>query len=248
MINKNDKDRSYLEGKTLEDYVKDRTKLTTEEIYSIAANLCNAVQEFNSLYLNNGYRELKTSNIIVTSSRKVTLLHYDIENVHKVYDSKGAVNMTPNIYYSYNKHSIDKFTRQNYVLNIGMVIYYMATGKVPLTVLQPLMEESYEENVDENIKRIIKKCFQSDSANGYISVEELKREIVIGLLSISKYKNHMELRNLNSNPSCRKIKGLKKVNAPTYKKVASMLPKVAAAVMAFFYSLLFEREILKNIF
>ena len=246
MINENDKDKSYLEGKTLEDYVKDKMQLTTEEIYSIAANLCNAVQEFNGFYLNNGYRELKPSNIIITSSRKVTLLRYDINNVHKVYDNKGTISMTSSI--NYNKHNIAKFTKQNYILNIGTIIYYMATGRGPLTILQPLMEDSYDENVDENIKRIIKKCFQSDSANGYISVEELKREIVIGLLSISKYKNHMELRDIHSNPSCRKIKRLKKVNAPTYKKVAIMLPKVAAAVMGFFYSLLFDREILKNIF
>lgn len=245
MLKKNEEVELYTEEKTLEDYVKDKKQLRAEEIYTIAVNLCEAIQKSTTLNIYNGYRELKPSNIIITSNKKVTLFHYDINNIHKVYDSKGTISMTSNTNTSYERRNTANFIRQNYILSIGMVMYYMTTGKFPLTVLQPLMDESYDENVDENLKRIIRKCLQSDGSMEYGSIEELKREIIIGLMRESKYKDTLEKRTVHSNKVCRTNKKVKKANEFSIKKTFNMLPKAAVVVLAFFYSLLIERKILK---
>jgi len=230
----------YLEEKTLEDYVKDKGFLSAEEIYSITVNLCDVVENSNNLNASFICRELKPENILVASNGKITLFDYDITYLHKVYDNNGMLNMTSNGYSSSKQYRLTQFYKQKNILNIGMIMYFMATGKVPYTILQPFMDESYDDNVDVNLKRIIRKCFEHDSTKGYISVETLKTEIIIGLISDSKYKNTRELGSVYNNLPNIESKKLKKAN--TIKKIVTILPKVAVVILAVFYSLLFERK------
>jgi len=230
----------YVEEKTLEDYVKNKGFLNAEEIYNITANLCDIAEDPNSLKASFIWRELKPANIIVASNGKVTLFDYDITCLHKVYDNEGMLNMTSNSYTSSKQERLTQFYKQKNILNIGMVMYFMATGKVPYTILQPFMDESYGDNVEVNLKRIIRKCFEHDNIKGYASVKELKTEIIIGLISSSKYKNTIEIRGVHNNLPNIDRKKFEKVT--TIKKVATMISNTAAVILAIFYSLLFERK------
>ena len=231
-----------LEEKTLEDYVKNKGFLNEEEIYSITANLCDAVEVSNSLKATHRFRELKPSNIIVASNGKVTLFEYDITYLHKVYDNKGMMNMTSIGYTSSKQYRLAQFYKQKDILNIGLIMYFMATGKFPYTILQPLMDESYGDNVDVNLKRVIRKCFENDGSRGYASMEELKREIIIGLMSNSGNKNAAEMNSVHSNIISIKRKKQKKKNKIAIKNAVTMFPKAAIVILSIFYSLLFERK------
>ena len=231
-----------LEEKTLEDYVKNKGFLNEEEIYSITANLCDDIETSNSLKATYRFRELKPSNIIVASNGKVTLLEYDITYLHKVYDNKGMMNMTSIGYTSSKQYRLAQFYKQKDILNIGLIMYFMATGKFPYTILQPLMDESYGDNIDVNLKRVIQKCFQNDDSTGYASIEELKRQIIIGLMSNSRNKNAGEINSVHSNIINVKRKKQKKENRTAFKNAVTMFPKAAVVILSIFYSLLFERK------
>jgi serine/threonine protein kinase len=154
--------QDHVEGQTLEEYVKDREFLETVDIYNIVLNICDIVNYLHNQNPPIVNRGLKPTNIIITPDKKVILIDLGISQIDK--------------------------TAQADIYSIGIIMYFMVSGKIPCTAFEPLMEENYDGYVDVNLKRIIQKCFQIDIKNRYVSVEELNKEIIIELLKKGKFE------------------------------------------------------------
>lgn len=194
------KDR--LEGQTLEEYVNEREVLKTEDIYNITSSICDIINYLHNLNPPIVYGELKPSNVMITQDRKVILIDFGISGTDK--------------------------TVQEDIYCIGAIMYFMLSGRVPCTVFEPLMEESYSGNVDGNLKRIIQKCFQVDMRKRYVSVEELNKEIIIELLKKSKFErlSNSESSEIGSDISIRNMR-VKRLNKLQWKKsVATFFARI----------------------
>lgn len=171
---------------TLEEYVKDKSFLESKELYSITLNICETITNLNSLNYSIMCSQLDPSNMLMNKNKKIYIKDFEFLNDSLVNDYKSI--QIPNCKNKYEKqHSFDKAIQEKVVYNIGILMYFMATGKAPITKFEPLFEDSYANNIPSNLKRIIQKCFDIDIKRRYISIEELKNEILIELLTKSKY-------------------------------------------------------------
>lgn len=186
------------EGQALETYVKDRIFLECEEIYKITLSLCDAINSLENKNFSLRYRDLKPSNIIIIENSNITLTNFNSLEVGKCTDKNHSLYTRENRYDFLKEHILWQFKIENNLWNIGMIMYFMATGRLPITGLEPIKDCNYANNVDCSLKRIIQKCFETDIKNQYVSVEELNREIIIELLSNSNYKNSINLSSFNN--------------------------------------------------
>lgn len=180
-------DAQLVEGEILEDYVIDKEDLNFYEIYKITLNLCDIIEKFHKEDFFITLRELNPRNIIIMENNKVKI-------VEKNSYSHMMLNKNDNL----RNYKLWKLSKQNDLYNLGKIIYFMATGSMPRTVLDIFIEDNYPEDIDKNLKDIIYKCFEGNDKNTYFSVEDLSREISMEILRGNKHREIIDLSNLNA--------------------------------------------------
>jgi len=199
--------QDYVEGQTLKEYVKANGKMQTKKICHITSDLCDIVD-----YLHNQnpaiiYRDIKPSNIMITTSEKVVLIDFGISKIYKSDKSQDTVCAGSNGYAAPEQYGLGKCCKQTDIYGIGMLVYFMVKGRSPLTGVEPILDESYEADFNNDLKIIIQKCVKIDIADRYTSVEVLKKEI-IKVLKKEKYDKRLILNDyvINTNMFLKKAK------------------------------------------
>ena len=197
----------YIEGKTLKEYVKESSNLKVEEACRIISSLCDIIEYLHSFNPPIIYRDVKPSNIMITPSGKVVLIDFGISKIYKVNNDDDTVNLGSNGYAAPEQSGIGQSCRQTDIYGIGMLMYFMTTGKVSATAAEPLLNENYGDSTNTDLKKIIQKCVQSQIKDRYTSVNELKQEIV---LLLNKYEDDktlvLEGQNIKPNRKISKVK------------------------------------------
>lgn len=167
---------------TLEKYVKDRDFLEAKDVYNITLSLCETLINLNSLNYSIECSQLIPSNITINDNMKIYIKDLGVSRYFHLSNSNSMSILN-------FKSTYDNQQKLEQIINtIGMLMYFMATGKEPVTMLQPLLEDSYGSNVESNLKRIIQRCFHIDIKKRYVSIEELNKEIIIQLMIKNKYE------------------------------------------------------------
>ncbi|MBE6067420.1 MAG: hypothetical protein E7211_06945 [Clostridium lundense] len=180
-------DAQLVEGEILENYVRGKESLNLYEIYKITLNLCDIIEKFHEEDFFITLRELNPCNVIIMENNKVKI-------VEKNSYSHMLLNKNDNL----RNYKLWKLSKQNDLYNVGKIMYFMATGKMPLTVLDIFIEDNYPENIDKNLKNIIYKCFEQNDKNTYFSVEDLSREISMEILKYIKHREIIDFSDLNA--------------------------------------------------
>ncbi|GKU24604.1 serine/threonine-protein kinase [Clostridium folliculivorans] len=194
----------YIKGKTLFEYIKDEQQIEVETIKTIILEISEIIDYLHSLNPPIIYRDLKPSNIIINPSGKVFLVDFGISKIYKADSDSDTICMGSSGYAAPEQHGLAQSCKQTDIYGMGMVMYFMLTGKVPFSGAEPLFDENYNGNLNEDFIRIIKKCIQPEIKDRYPSVHDLKKEI-IELSIIEKYDKTVLLNN-----SMGKIKKVKK--------------------------------------
>lgn len=181
------KDTEWVEGEKLENYVRNKDGLTLDEIYKITLNLCNIIEKFHREDFFITLRELNHRNIIIMENNKI-----------KIVEKNSYSHMLHNKNDSLRNYKLWMLSRQNDLYSVGKIMYFMATGKMPRTVLDIFVEDNYSENIDKNLKSIIYRCFEGNDKNTYFSVEDLSREISMEILRRIKHREIIDSSNLNA--------------------------------------------------
>jgi|GEM_PF-3230594 len=235
-LTKTEESTKVIEEQTLEKYVKDRNFLESKDIYNLTLSICETITNLNSLKYSIMCSQLDPANIIVAKKNKIFIKDFGFSNGLLVNDN--TVFYLPNSVSTYVKEqSFQQDSSEKVIYTIGMLMYFMATGKQLITRLDPLLEDSYGSNVDSNLKRIIQKCFHIDIKKRYFSVEELKKEIIIELLKKSKYRKVEGLENHNAAPGLlpeyHKLKRMDKHKLN--RKFNSAFSKISSAISTIFF-------------
>ncbi|GLC31697.1 hypothetical protein [Clostridium omnivorum] len=180
---------------TLEQYVKDRDFLEAKDVYNITLSLCETLINLNSLNYSIECSQLIPSNITINDNMKIYIKNL---GVSKYFHLSNSNSMSISSF----KSTYDNQQKLEQIINtLGILMYFMATGKEPVTMLQPLLEDSYGSNVESNLKRIIQRCFHIDIKKRYVSIEELNKEIIIQLMIKNKYEKIEKLCSTYSDSS-----------------------------------------------
>lgn len=193
----------YIDGQTLKEYVKRKGSLETEEVCSITLTLCDIIDYLHSMNPPIIYRDLKPSNIMIAPNEKVVLIDFGISKTYKIVKNSDTIAMGSYGYAAPEQRGLGKSCKQTDIYGIGMVMYYMVTGMVASTGLEPFNDESYQNNVNYNVKPIIEKCVENNIEDRYSSVGELKHEI-IECLNNFDVKKTMVLNEAGTNMNAKK--------------------------------------------
>ena len=170
--------QDYVEGQTLKEYVRVNGKMPTARICQIISELCDILG-----YLHNQnpviiYRDIKPSNIMITTSGKIILIDFGISKIYNADNEKDKVCAVSNGYAAPEQYGLGKCCRQTDIYGIGMLVYFMVKGRDPHTGVEPLMDENYEAGIDDKLRILIQRCIQIDIIDRHSSVEALKREVL----------------------------------------------------------------------
>lgn len=168
----------YIEGETLQDYIKKNGFIGIKEINSIALSICNIIAYLHSFNPPIIYRDLKPSNIMITPKDKIVLIDFGISRIYKQGADKDTIYMGSKGYAAPEQYGMEQTCTQTDIYGLGAVMYFMIVGKAPTALLEPLKDESYRNEVSLELKRIIQKAMQIDIESRYSSVDEMKKELL----------------------------------------------------------------------
>lgn len=170
--------QDFIDGQTLKDYIEEKGPLDTQSTCKIISSICDIIEYLHSINPPIIHRDLKPANIILTPNGNVVLIDFGISKVYKTNKNKDTVAMGSNGYAAPEQCGLGKSCKQTDIYGIGMVMYFLVTGKTPSTALEPFFGENYDNNVTDDLKNIIQKCVRNDIQDRYPSIEELKSQII----------------------------------------------------------------------
>ncbi|WML36940.1 serine/threonine-protein kinase [Clostridium sp. OS1-26] len=167
----------YIEGETLESYIDRNRPIDDQKICRIVISIGDIVAYLHSFDPPIIYRDLKPSNIMITSSGKIVLIDFGISRVYKQDGNKDTIYMGSRGYAAPEQYGSEQTCKQTDIYGLGAVMYFIIKGKAPSTLFEALKDESYDEKVDDRLKAVIQKAMQIDKDTRYISIEELQSDI-----------------------------------------------------------------------
>lgn len=185
----------YIEGQTLKEYIKETGCIDVSKICHIVLSICDIIKYLHSFDPPIIYRDAKPANIMITPSGKVVLIDFGISKIYKFNNDSDTVNLGSIGYAAPEQSGLVQSCVQTDIYGIGMVMYFMATGKTSQATSGPLIDGNYTNNTDLDLIKIIQKCVQPQIKDRYNTIHELNDEI---LNLLNKYSDDKTLLFKNS--------------------------------------------------
>ncbi|QXM05867.1 Stk1 family PASTA domain-containing Ser/Thr kinase [Crassaminicella indica] len=177
-----------VKGKTLKQYIKERGPLKPEEIINIAKQIALALQHAHNNHI--VHRDIKPHNILITDDGRVKVTDFGIARAV----TSSTVTNTGNVIGSVHYFSPEQ-ARGGYIdeksdlYSLGIVIYEMATGRVPFEGESPIsiaLKHIKEDvtppslinpQIPKALEDIIIKATQKDQTKRYNSTKEICEDL-----------------------------------------------------------------------
>ncbi|AKL95531.1 serine/threonine-protein kinase PrkC [Clostridium aceticum] len=174
----------YVKGKTLKEVIKEKGILTLHEIINYTKQIASALQHAH--YNHVVHRDIKPHNILVTEDNraKVTDFGIAIAATSSTITNMGSV--IGSVHYFSPEQARGGYTDEKSDLySLGIVMYEMATGKVPFegespiaVALKHIQQEPVPPSeiipeISKSLEEIILKLMQKDQASRYQNTQSL---------------------------------------------------------------------------
>ncbi len=169
----------YIEGVPLDKQLHMRKSFDEATVIEWTKQLCGVLQ-----YLHNHrpnpviYRDLKPSNIIVSSDNAVKLIDFGIAREYKTDSSSDTSYMGTRGYAAPEQYGTSQTDARTDIYSLGVTMYHLLTGKSPNEPPYEFrMLRQLSKDFSEGIEFIVNKCVQSDPFKRYQSVAELSHDL-----------------------------------------------------------------------
>ena len=154
----------YIEGRTLEEILQEKGTVRVEEAAWYMAQLCDALEGLRKAGL--VHRDVKPSNLIVTSDERLYLLDFDIARIHKKKEDSDTQILGTMGYAAPEQFGFRQTGAQTDVYAAGVLLNKLLTGKLPNECM-PKGKIGY----------IIRRCLYMDMTRRYRNAGALKRAL-----------------------------------------------------------------------
>ena len=162
----------FIEGKTLDDLMKDNVLFSENQAIFYICQLCDILTQIHSKGLI--HRDIKPSNIIITDENKLYLIDFDISRTYKDNKNVDTAFLGTKGYAAPEQFGFSQTDVRTDIYAVGVLLNQLLTGKLPL-----------EQMSKSPIKKIISKCIDIDPNHRYQSAKKLK--ISLNMYSPSDY-------------------------------------------------------------
>ncbi len=180
-----------VEGITLKDYIRKKGRLSSNEVISIAIQMCSGIGAAHAAGII--HRDIKPQNIMISKDGKVKVTDFGIAKA--VTSNTVSSNSMGSVHYTSPEQARGGFSDQKSdIYSIGITLYEMVTGKVPFNgestveiALKHLQTEitppsQLVPDIPYSLEQIILKCTQKEGARRYANtadlIKDLKRTLV----------------------------------------------------------------------
>lgn len=190
----------YIEGNPLDKQLQLRNSFDEATVIEWAKQLCEVLIYLHSQKPNPIiYRDMKPSNIIVSSDNKVTLIDFGIAREFKTDSGSDTTYMGTRGYAAPEQYGTSQSDERTDIYSLGVTMYHLLTGKSPN---EPPYEFRHLRQINrsfsEGIEFIVNKCVQNNPVNRYQNVEELLKDLQNIYIFNSYYKKQKTFEKIRN--------------------------------------------------
>ena len=180
----------YVEGKSLDVWLKERKKLSVGEALSTTKRVAAALAAASKLGI--VHRDIKPHNILISKDGVVKVADFGLakdEDANRSISEPGVVMGTP-YYMSPEQAKGEKVDHRSDLFSLGATLYHMLTGKrlfdggTPVTIVMkqasseaPIPARQLEPSIPEPVDAFLAKLLQKDPANRHQTADEVIRAL-----------------------------------------------------------------------
>ena len=177
-----------VDGRPLEDYIKEGKVFTIDEVVRIGADLAQAVQSLHSqdaIHL-----DVKPENILINEKGKLTLIDFGLSH-HARYPDLLAEEMRKGIgsapYISPEQVAGIRSDSRSDIFSIGVIMYELLTGELPFgnpqtmsglrkrMLAEPFPPRAIRREIPRWLQEVVLRCLEPRAADRYQSAARLRQ-------------------------------------------------------------------------
>ncbi len=178
----------YVPGDNLRVFIRRSREMTESAIIALAKQICEGLAEAHRLGII--HRDIKPSNIMIDHEGNAKIMDFGLARSFEGTGatSTGAVAGTPD-YMSPEQVEGKELDAQSDIYSLGMVLYEMATGRLPFEgdtpysvaikhkLETPKPPKFYRPQISDGLNRLVLKCLAKDKRERYQNVAQIRAEL-----------------------------------------------------------------------
>ena len=127
----------YVEGRTLKELIQERAPLAADEVVAVGKQICDALAHAHNR--NIVHRDIKPHNILITADGRVKVTDFGIARAVSAATFTHTDSIVGSVHYFSPEQAKGEITgAKSDLYSLGVVLYEMATGKVPFDGESPI--------------------------------------------------------------------------------------------------------------
>ncbi|MBQ7596597.1 MAG: serine/threonine protein kinase [Clostridia bacterium] len=155
----------YIQGLTLEGYIREKDGLADDEIKKIAADICVGLKPLHEKCI--VHRDLTPANIMITDEGSAVIIDFGISRVKKANRTEDTQILGTQGFAAPEQFGFSQTDNRADIYSVGVLMNFMKTQALP-----------QEKPAGGELGKIISKCIAPDVADRYQSVDELSVMLV----------------------------------------------------------------------
>jgi serine/threonine-protein kinase len=178
----------YVEGRNLNEVIRERAPLQVGEAVRIAAQICEALEHAHQNQII--HRDIKPHNILIGNNGRVKVTDFGIARAVTAATITQTGSVVGSVHYFSPEHAKGVATGEKSDLySLGIVLYQMLTGRLPFLGESPIsvalkhLQESFEQprkvnpHIPQSVENIILRAMRKNPQERYQSAREMLNDL-----------------------------------------------------------------------
>ncbi|HEY4390648.1 MAG TPA: Stk1 family PASTA domain-containing Ser/Thr kinase, partial [Paenibacillus sp.] len=210
----------YIEGRNLNEIIKERAPLQVDEAVRIASQIADALDHAHTNHII--HRDIKPHNILIGRNGWVKVTDFGIARAVSSTTITQTGSVVGSVHYFSPEHAKGVATGEKSDLySLGIVLYQMLTGRLPFLGESPIsvalkhLQEHFDEPrsvnpmVPQSVENIILKSMRKNPGERYESAKEMLRDLETCLLPERRTENKLTFVDDEDEDSTRVVPAIK---------------------------------------